>query len=98
MIRETWTLQKYNLEVTEVVSENPSKQKNFDNLTEAFVGDGTIINSGFLNGLKVDEAKIKIIKEIEKIKIGRKKITQTKRLGYFKTKILGLSYPNDTFG
>ncbi len=66
---------KYNLEVTEVVSENPSKQKNFNNLTEAFVGDGTIINSGFLNGLKVDEAKIKIIKEIEKIKIGRKKIT-----------------------
>ncbi len=66
---------KYNLEVTEVVSENPSKQKNFDNLTEAFVGDGTIINSGFLNGLKVDEAKIKIIKEIENIKIGRKKIT-----------------------
>ena len=34
-----------------------------------------MINSDFLNGLKVDEAKNKIINEIEKLKIGRKKIT-----------------------
>ena len=52
-----------------------SKAKNFDNLFhEAFVGDGTMINSDFLNGLKVDKAKRKIIKEIEKKKIGRKKL------------------------
>ncbi len=66
---------KYNLEITEVVSDNPSKSKNFDNLSEAYVGDGTIINSDFLNGLKVDQAKTKIIKEIEKLKIGKQKIT-----------------------
>ena len=66
---------KYNLEVTEVVSDNPSILKDFSSLTEAYSGDGTIINSDFLNGLKVDEAKIKIIKEIEKRKIGQKKIT-----------------------
>tara|TARA_E500000178_G_scaffold346929_1_gene399356 strand:+ start:757 stop:3282 length:2526 start_codon:yes stop_codon:yes gene_type:complete len=66
---------KYNLEITEVVSDNPSKSKNFDNLTEAYVGDGTIVNSDFLNGLTVDQAKTKIIKEIEKLKIGEKKIT-----------------------
>ena len=34
-----------------------------------------IVNSDFLNGLKVDQAKNKIIKEIEKRKIGKKKIT-----------------------
>ena len=66
---------KYNLQITEVVSENPSKSQNFKNLSEAYTGDGTIVNSDFLNGLKVDQAKIKIIKEIEKRKIGKKKIT-----------------------
>ncbi len=66
---------KYGLEITEVVSDEPSKPKNFNNLTEAFVGDGTIINSDFLNGLTVEQAKSKIIKEIEKQKIGEKKIT-----------------------
>ena len=66
---------KYKLEIKEVVSENPSKPKNFNKLSEAFVGDGIIVNSEFLNGLKVEQAKNKIIKEIEKLKIGKKKIT-----------------------
>tara|TARA_A100001011_G_scaffold380854_1_gene448668 strand:+ start:3610 stop:6138 length:2529 start_codon:yes stop_codon:yes gene_type:complete len=66
---------KYNLEVKEVVSDNPSKPKNFDKLSEAYLGDGKMINSYFLNGLNVEQAKSKIIKEIEKLKIGEKKIT-----------------------
>ena len=66
---------KYNLPVTEVVSDNPAKPKNFEKLSDAYVGDGTIVNSEFLNGLKVEQAKTKIIKEIEKLKIGEKKIT-----------------------
>ncbi len=66
---------KYNLEITEVVSDDPSKSKNFASLSEAYVGDGKIINSDFLNGLNVEQAKTKIIKEIEKLKIGKKKIT-----------------------
>ena len=32
---------KYNLQITEVVSENPSKSQNFKNLSEAYTGDGT---------------------------------------------------------
>ncbi len=66
---------KYKLGITEVVSENPNKPKNFSNLSEAYVGDGTIINSDFLNGLKVDQAKARVIKEIEKLGIGKKKVT-----------------------
>ena len=66
---------KYKLEIKEVVSDNPLKPKNFNNISEAFVGDGTIVNSKFLNGLKVEQAKNRIIKEIEKLKIGKKKIT-----------------------
>tara|TARA_B100000941_G_scaffold215718_1_gene158760 strand:+ start:13611 stop:16139 length:2529 start_codon:yes stop_codon:yes gene_type:complete len=66
---------KYNLEITEVVSENSSKPKNFKNLSEAYVGDGIIINSDFLNGLNVNDAKDKIINEITKLKIGKRKVS-----------------------
>ena len=66
---------KYNLPVTEVVSDNPAKPKNFEKLSDAYVGDGTIVNSEFLNGLNIEQAKTKIIKEIEKLKIGEKKTT-----------------------
>jgi leucyl-tRNA synthetase len=60
---------KYNLEIIQVVSNNKKK------LTEAYIGSGQIINSDFLNGLSVEEAKIKIITIIEERKIGKKKIS-----------------------
>src|SRR5210317_1153358 len=50
---------KYNLEIIQVVSNNKKK------LTEAYIGTGQIINSYFLNGLSIEEAKIKIITIIE---------------------------------
>ena len=58
---------KYNLKITKVVSDGNTKE-----LTEAFTGDGKIINSEFLNDLNVLEAKEKIIKLIEKEKLGTK--------------------------
>ncbi len=60
---------KYNLEILKVVSDG-SKDTN---LNEAFIGDGKIINSEFLNGLDISSAKEKIITEIEKRKLGEKK-------------------------
>ena len=60
---------KYNLEIIQVVSNNEQK------LTEAYTGPGQIINSDFLNGLSVEEAKVQIIKIIENRKIGKKKIS-----------------------
>jgi leucyl-tRNA synthetase len=60
---------KYDLEITRVVSSNDQK------LVEAYVGPGQIINSDFLNGLSIEEAKVKIIEIIEKNKIGKKKIS-----------------------
>ncbi|MFL2890081.1 MAG: leucine--tRNA ligase [Pelagibacteraceae bacterium] len=66
---------KYKIEIIEVVSENPKKLKNFDKTSEAYTGNGKIVNSKFLNDLDVEEAKIKIIHEIEKKKIGNKKVT-----------------------
>ena len=60
---------KYNLEITKVVSDG----NDFD-LKEAYTGGGKIINSFFLNNLDVKSAKQKIINEIEKNKLGEKKI------------------------
>tara|TARA_X000000950_G_scaffold50930_1_gene60024 strand:- start:544 stop:2919 length:2376 start_codon:yes stop_codon:yes gene_type:complete len=60
---------KYDLEIIKVVSNN-----NNNSLEEAYVGDGKIINSNFLDGLSIDKAKEKIINEIEKNALGKKKI------------------------
>ena len=59
---------KYALEITKVVSDGINGS--FD---EAFTGNGKLINSNFLNGLDIINAKTKIIDEIEKRKLGEKK-------------------------
>ena len=66
---------KYNLEIVEVVSEQKNKDKNFYNLNLAYVDDGILINSEFLNGLNIESAKVKAIEAIERRKIGEKKIS-----------------------
>ncbi len=60
---------KYNLEISQVISNGAN-----DDLNEAYTGEGKLINSSFLDGLSIDEAKKKIIDEIEKLQIGKKKI------------------------
>ena len=60
---------KYNLKITQVVSDGV---RNSD-LKEAYTGGGKIINSEFLNGLSVEDAKEKIIKEIQNKNLGNKK-------------------------
>jgi len=47
--------------------------KSGDLMQEAYTGDGVMINSEFLNNLKVSEAKKLIINKIEKKGIGKKK-------------------------
>ena len=59
---------KYKLDVIKVVSDG----NNFE-LKEAYTGNGKIINSDFLNGLDINRGKQKIIDEIEKKNIGKKK-------------------------
>ena len=66
---------KYNLEIIEVVSDKPGTSKNFNKLSEAYLGDGVMVNSKFLNGLNVNQAIDKIISEIEKKGLGVKKTT-----------------------
>ncbi len=64
---------EYGIDVIPVVKPSNIKENNFKIGSEAFTDDGIIINSSFLNGLSVEEAKLKIITEIEKKSIGRKK-------------------------
>tara|TARA_Y100001970_G_scaffold268208_1_gene359167 strand:+ start:15941 stop:18454 length:2514 start_codon:yes stop_codon:yes gene_type:complete len=64
---------KYKLEIIPVVKSFENKKNT--GLKEAYVGEGEIFNSNFLNGLTIEKAKQKIINEIEKKKIGKKKIS-----------------------
>jgi len=65
---------KYQLKVKTVVRPD-NENANFAVKSEAYIGTGVIINSDFLNGLKVpDESIIKTIKILEEKKLGKKKI------------------------
>ncbi|MEI6596993.1 MAG: leucine--tRNA ligase [bacterium] len=59
---------KYSLKIIEVVKGGNNVQ------TEAFTGNGVAVNSEFLNGLGVDEAKEKMIKWLEEKKLGKRAV------------------------
>ncbi len=65
---------EYKLEVIPVVKPVDVDEDAYKIDSDAFVDNGIIINSNFLNGLDIDTAKKRIISEIEKKKIGNKKV------------------------
>ena len=65
---------EYDIDVIPVVKPNNINEDDFKIGLKAFTDDGIIINSQFLNGLNIDDAKNKIIEEIEKKKIGKSKV------------------------
>ena len=65
---------EYDIEIIPVVKPLNFEEKNLKINKTAFTENGTIINSDFLNGLGIEDAKKRIIKEIELKNIGRKKI------------------------
>jgi leucyl-tRNA synthetase len=60
---------KYGLDVLPVVA--PDGDPSFSIDDEAFVGDGTLINSDFLDGLDVATAKRRVIERLEQLGRGR---------------------------
>ncbi len=64
---------KYNLEIITVVKPINKKNEEFIVNDLAYTDEGEMINSDLLNGLSTKDAKIKIIKLLEKEKIGIKK-------------------------
>ena len=86
--------QKYKLPIVQVVSSEKDDIINFDNVSEAYTGGGLIINSDFLNGMNVDEAKKNIISKIEKNKLGNKKISyRLKNWGISRQRYWGCPIP-----
>jgi len=65
---------EYGLDIIPVVKPGDINEDEFKIETEAYTEDGIIINSPLINGLNINEAKDKIIKEIENKNIGRSKI------------------------
>lgn len=63
---------KFGLAITQVI-ETPNSNFNIQN--EAYVEEGKIINSDFLNGLNSEEAKIKIIDYLIQKNLGEKSVT-----------------------
>jgi leucyl-tRNA synthetase len=83
---------KYKLEVLSVVS--PNKSQDMKIKDKAYVDDGFIINSDFLNHLSVKEAQKKIIKIIEDKKLGNSKtIYRLKDWGISRQRYWGCPIP-----
>jgi leucyl-tRNA synthetase len=83
---------KYKLEILPVVS--PVKSQNIKIKDQAYVDDGFIINSDFLNDLSVKEAQKKIIKIIEEKKLGNSKtIYRLKDWGISRQRYWGCPIP-----
>jgi leucyl-tRNA synthetase len=61
---------KYNLDILQVIK----NKKISEDLDEAYTGEGELINSDFLNGMSVEEAKKCIITKLEELELGKKEI------------------------
>ena len=65
---------KYGLKVTPVVCPEDTDPKDFAIGNEAYVGDGRLVNSAFLDGMEVEAAKAEIIGRLEALGAGEKKV------------------------
>ena len=84
---------KYSLDITRVVMDETVNDEDSD-LHEAYTGNGKMINSEFLNNLNVEDAKEKIIKEIESKNLGKKKtLFRLKDWGISRQDIGVVQYP-----
>jgi leucyl-tRNA synthetase len=57
---------EFNLPIVEVIYSEQAERDNQGNLTSAYVGDGTLINSDYLNSLSVEQAKKRVVQELLK--------------------------------
>ncbi len=65
---------KYNLDVLPVILPPTKNSSSFKINGEAYVGEGVLINSEFLNGKEIPDAKKTIINELERLGLGLKKV------------------------
>jgi len=65
---------KYELDVITVVAPNDSSKSSFAVQSEAYLGDGVHVNSGFLDGLNISQAKVAVAKKLEETDSGKRVI------------------------
>ena len=65
---------KFNLPIVQVVKSNDDVKVDLSKEAFTDIATGILINSGFLDGLSVTDAKSKVIKYLEENKIGSKKV------------------------
>ena len=75
---------KYNLDVIPVILPEGHNNKNYKINNEAFVGNGILINSSFLNGKTIDEAKKIVIDNLIKKNLGNKKINYNNKTTFMR--------------
>ena len=61
---------KYNLEITPVILPHNSVIDDFTIKNDAYLGTGSLINSTFLNGKEIDQAKEMVIQKLLKLGLG----------------------------
>ena len=66
---------KYGRAVLPVVLPDGEDEATFEIGDEAYVGDGRLVNSGFLDGLDVEAAKARAIAELERLGLGEGRTT-----------------------
>ncbi len=66
---------KYKLPVIPVVIPEGEDPRTFQVGAEAYVGEGKLANSDFMNGMSVDDAKRSVIDKLEKMGVGKGTIT-----------------------
>ena len=62
---------KYSLEITPVIQPAGQMESSTRVTNTAYTGPGTLINSDFLNGKNIPDAKNSIVKHLENLKIGK---------------------------
>ena len=64
---------KFNIDMIQVVANSKGEEVSLEDGAYTDIEDGVIINSDFINGMSVEDAKAKIIKYLEDNKIGHSK-------------------------
>ena len=76
---------KYGLPI-KVVIQPEGQELDANNMEDAFIDIGYLVNSDKFNGIRSDEAIDKIIEYIEEKDMEREKLTSKLEMAYFKTK------------
>ena len=65
---------KYNLQIIPVILPPGEREGDFKILNEAYIGEGLLINSSFLNGKSIESAKELVIKKLSEKGMGNEKV------------------------